>query len=336
MDGDHVYLPTQEQLDEHEREQNDGSHKPPSDRPKVTKFRFKSSRSKRRRDRDDDDDDDRDHHHHRHNRRHRHRSEDKDDSTRRGPSRRSHRHRGRSKSPSPPRPPKDPFAPDPLDPETAFRESLFDAMADDEGAAYWEGIYGQPIHIYPPPNPDSNSSSRGHLEQMTDDQYADYVLRKMWEKTHAGLLEARARREKEKHKQKEEDEQRRRERMRIEKEMETSLAKGEERRRRRKWEGYLRKWDEWDGLSEGGIPWPEGVGGADVGEVSKFFEVGLEGVEDKVGRLKEERVRWHPDKMLQRFGGKVGEGVMKDVTAVFQVVDGLLGDLRKRSSGGRR
>ncbi|KAK4227683.1 hypothetical protein QBC38DRAFT_477103 [Podospora fimiseda] len=325
-DYDDACLPTQEQLDEHLREldeylqkKTDPNDKPSSDRPKVTKFRFKSSRSNRHRDRDDD----------RHDR-----SEEQEEESR-GRKRSSHhrrhhhhhRHRhSRSKSP-PPAP--NPWAPNPLDRETAFRESLFDAMADDEGAAYWEGIYGQPIHIYPPPGTSSSArgGAGGHLEQMTDDQYADYVLRKMWEKTHAGLLEARAREKMAKEKQKEEDELRRKERARIEKEMERSLAKGEERRRRRKWEGYLRKWEEWDGLSEDRIPWPEGVGVP--GEVKRFFEVGLEGVEDKVGRLKEERVRWHPDKMLQRFGGKVGKGVMKDVTAVFQVVDGLFGELRR-------
>ena len=44
------------------------------------------------------------------------------------------------------------------DPEAAFRESLFDAMADDEGAAFWEGVYGQPIHVYERP---AVSDSRG-------------------------------------------------------------------------------------------------------------------------------------------------------------------------------
>lgn len=40
--------------------------------------------------------------------------------------------------------------------------------------------------------------------------------------------------------------------------------------------------------------------------------------------LKRERVRWHPDKMLQRAGGlEIDEGVMRGVTAVFQVLDRL-------------
>lgn len=46
--------------------------------------------------------------------------------------------------------------------------------------------------------------------------------------------------------------------------------------------------------------------------------------------LKLERVRWHPDKVQQRFGGAVDEGTMKVVTGVFQVVDGLVEEERKR------
>jgi hypothetical protein len=46
--------------------------------------------------------------------------------------------------------------------------------------------------------------------------------------------------------------------------------------------------------------------------------------------LKVERVRWHPDKVQQRFGGAVDEGTMKVVTGVFQVVDDLVEEERKR------
>ncbi|KAK0737008.1 hypothetical protein B0T21DRAFT_364230 [Apiosordaria backusii] len=61
--------------------------------------------------------------------------------------------------------------------------------------------------------------------------------------------------------------------------------------------------------------------------------LGLEEIGEKefVARLKEERVRWHPDKIQQKLGGSdtVDPKVMKDVTAVFQVVDGLWGEMRK-------
>jgi hypothetical protein len=48
--------------------------------------------------------------------------------------------------------------------------------------------------------------------------------------------------------------------------------------------------------------------------------------------LKIERVRWHPDKVQQRFAGAVDEGTMKVVTGVFQVVDSLVEEERKKTS----
>jgi hypothetical protein len=48
--------------------------------------------------------------------------------------------------------------------------------------------------------------------------------------------------------------------------------------------------------------------------------------------LKVERVRWHPDKVQQRFGGTVDEGTMKVITGVFQVVDSLVEEERKRQA----
>lgn len=215
-------------------------------------------------------------------------------------------------------------------------------MADDEGAAYWEAIYGQPIHIYS--NPEHVNPATGHLEKMTDEEYAEYVRQKMWEKTHAGLLEEREKRKKQKEEQAKKDEERRR----IEKEMERSFKRGEERRLKRSWrtrfERYLQKWEEWVKDAAPGaekIPWPIGVerdeeGGFRAGEVRTFFVNGLgleeTGEKEFVARLKEERVRWHPDKIQQRLlggSGTVDKGVMRDVTAVFQVVDGLWGELRR-------
>ncbi len=49
--------------------------------------------------------------------------------------------------------------------------------------------------------------------------------------------------------------------------------------------------------------------------------------------LKAERVRWHPDKVQQRFGGVVDDGTMKLVTGVFQVVDSMVEEERKRMDG---
>lgn len=246
---------------------------------------------------------------------------------------RSHRHhrhrRRRSRSPTPP----NPHEPEPLDPEAAFRESLFDAMADDEGAAYWEGVYGQPVHVYP----QDKVGPQGELERMTEEEYAAYVRQKMWEKTHAGLLEERARRE-EQRKKKEREERHNR---KLQQDMEQSLRRGDERRLKRRWvklwEEYISAWDRWDG-TPATIHWPlvEGRKGEEFDEqdVRTFFTRGLEleeiGEAAFVTKLKDERVRWHPDKIQQRLGGKVDEKTMRDVTAIFQIIDRLWADMRRK------
>ncbi|KAK0630808.1 hypothetical protein B0T17DRAFT_607608 [Bombardia bombarda] len=293
-------------------------------RSKTTKFRFKSSRdsesSRRhrssRRDEDDnndnnDDDSSRRHRHHR--RHHRRRHDDDDDDTK---DKDNDRDRDRDPEPRPHRHHHHP----------AFRESLFDAMADDEGAAYWEGVYGQPIHVYGEPTVQTTDPHTGaaKAEHMTDDEYAAYVRQKMWEKTHAGLLEERARREERRKEERRAEE----ERGRVREEVERSLRRGERRRRGREARGR------WEGYGVGG----DGEKREELAErVRAFFVEGLdlEGVGEKefAARLKEERVRWHPDKMQQRLGGTVDEAVMRDVTMIFQIIDRLWNDTRKGGGG---
>ncbi|KAI1355548.1 hypothetical protein F5Y01DRAFT_310434 [Xylaria sp. FL0043] len=299
---------------------------------KTSKFRFKSKhsrshRSSRRDDRDrdrspnadytrDHDGESRRHHRHRHHHRHK-------------------RRRTRSRSPTPP----NPHEPPPLDAEAAFRESLFDAMADDEGAAYWEGVYGQPIHVYSQTRPSAGGPEGGEqLERMDDDEYAAYVRQRMWEKTHQGLLEERARRE-ERQRQKEREGE---EAARLTREMEASLRRGEERRVKKgwkeRWDKYAKAWEGWDGTLEG-MAWPVSSGRREDVEsaaVREFYVMGIDPVEvgetEFLGRLKDERVRWHPDKIQQRLGGRVDGAVMRDVTAVFQIVDKLWTDTRSKQT----
>ncbi|EMT70273.1 hypothetical protein FOC4_g10008719 [Fusarium odoratissimum] len=221
----------------------------------------------------------------------------------------------------------------PLDPDAAFRESLFDAMADDEGAAYWESVYGQPVHVYP----NERVGPTGHLEQMTDEEYASYVRQKMWEKTNAGLLEERARREEAKKRKASED----RRAQKLQEDMEYSIRRGEERRERRRWEqrweDYTKAWINWEGTPTE-IAWPvEGGRIEDVDEptVREFFVNGLNpqeiGEKSFVAKLRDERVRWHPDKIQQKLGGQVDEETMKGVTAVFQIIDKLWTESRPKT-----
>ena len=273
---------------------------------------------------------------HKSHRSHRHRSSSRRRSSRDRSSRRDRddegrrhrRRRRRGRSPTPPNPHEEP----PLDPEAAFRESLFDAMADDEGAAYWEGVYGQPVHVYP----NERVGPQGELERMTDEEYAAYVRQKMWEKTHEGLLEERKKREEARQAREKQEKERRR----VAKEIERSLLMGEERRNQRlwaeRWQDYLERWTAWDGTVDR-IPWPvKSTSRKDVSEdaVKSFFLGCLkqESTDERefAQNLKDERVRWHPDKIQQKLGGQVDEDVMKDVTAIFQTIDRLWNDTRRK------
>jgi hypothetical protein len=331
------------------------------DQARGTKFKFKA-KSKRSRRQDEEDDS--------HRSRKRRRSHDEEDSHR---SSRPHQHKERKHKYHEPLD-DDPSAYDDsfdnnarssnyLDPDIAFRESLFDAMADDEGAAFWEGVYGQPIHVYP----NTKEGPQGELEQMNDEEYAEYVRGKMWEKTHQHVLEERVKREEaRKRRRAEEDrwwredaareernEKERRERTAFEKKVEASLRRGEERKARKRWqEAWQRYIEGWERFKEvvavkskeedslegkagrGIIPWPVENGKwkhTKKEDVEDFFRNAVPTDADLSTVLKAERVRWHPDKMQQRFGAnKLDEETVRTITAVFQVVDRLWTDMREK------
>lgn len=280
-----------------------------------------------------------------------------------------------------------PFPREPADPDQpasadSFRDSLFDALADDEGAQYWESVYSQPIHVYPRP---AVKTAKGGLEDMNDDAYAAYVKTKMWERKHPDIVLERERSEK-RRKEEEEEKTRRREEF-VRRKEQTAWERAERRGARRHgrdseedgeekyertvpdgewdsprdsagkkerqseytaaWSRYLTAWDKLkhDLLNERNtseqastapskrIPWP-------VLDSKPVIKANIEGFmrhapadqdRTKVQILKAERVRWHPDKIQQRFAGKVDEGTMKLVTGVFQVVDALFEEERKRA-----
>ncbi|KAF2150079.1 hypothetical protein K461DRAFT_281324 [Myriangium duriaei CBS 260.36] len=259
------------------------------------------------------------------------------------------------------------------DPDSAFAASLFDALADDEGAAgYWEGVYSQPVHVYARPkvrreegggDGQGEDRNEGELEDMTDEEYVAYVKRRMWERLHPEEVREVRRREERERERGREKREREEKKYRKDEEEETdplgvqaALNRGTARRSKREvmrwvglWRDYQARWAEVDVKR---LPWPTESGAAPtvdergVKEVKAFFAgvkaalpaiLGEEGGEIKdedvnaanKAVLKAERFRWHPDKMMQRFGKALEEGdVMSRITAVFQVIDGLLGELK--------
>ncbi|KAK6543792.1 hypothetical protein TWF694_000524 [Orbilia ellipsospora] len=221
-------------------------------------------------------------------------------------------------------------------PETAFQESLFEAMADDEGASYWEGVYGQPIHVYSRPKIENE---KGELEMMTDEEYASYVRQRMYEKTDEYLEKEKRRinKEREREKRREEEEQvewERRERERLYREKERRERKSSEKTLKA-WAEYVKLWGDITnkGQTDGRVqvPWPVESGKQrDVSKdaIESFFRTAPE--KRSYGEiLRIERVRWHPDKALQRWGReKVSEEMLQGITAVFQIVDSLWAEER--------
>lgn len=255
-----------------------------------------------------------------------------------------------------------------VDPDRAFRESLFDALGDDEGANFWEGVYGQPIHKYPNQYIDEET---GELETMDDEEYAQYVRRKMWEKSREGVEAAReeARRDKARRKAQEE-------RIRANEpqdqsstagphnnfvfdfEIEASLQRGQRRKDQKRWRAlwkdYLQRWESLQDLAQNHdqreseatlflrnkMAWPVESGqrrDVNAEEIQRFVRSGAQATESDpesranalAAAVKVERVRWHPDKIQQRYGSlEIDEATMKGVTATFQVLDQMWNDLR--------
>jgi len=49
--------------------------------------------------------------------------------------------------------------------------------------------------------------------------------------------------------------------------------------------------------------------------------------------IKSERVRWHPDKIQQRYGFmQIDEHTLQGVTAVFQVFDAIWNEIREKAT----
>ncbi|KAL9622847.1 MAG: hypothetical protein Q9160_002773 [Pyrenula sp. 1 TL-2023] len=249
-----------------------------------------------------------------------------------------------------------------LPPDSAFRESLFDALGDDEGAAFWERVYGQPVHNYQ--NTQWNLET-GELERMTDDDYVAFVRRKMWEKSREGIEtareEERIKRKKEKEAQTKQNSQKTNGGMDYEqscfnRDVDAALRRGCERNkmqaRLESWKAYQQSWFHLDSLIEkindgtyksskrdvslrDNIAWP--VFSRQWGDVNEenveLFMKGAAGptTSDQSGYwqaftrvLKGERIRWHPDKIQQRYGAiYIDDQTRRGVTTVFQILDEL-------------
>lgn len=240
-------------------------------------------------------------------------------------------------------------------------------MGDDEGAAYWESVYGQPIHNYPD---EKRNTETGELDKMSEEEYIAFVRRGMWERSWEGIEAQKEERKREISREQQQQTQTGRRRKTetagegeagatsFEREVGESLKRGEHRKKRKMWREmwntYEHSWDDLYSLAKSRsaaadgaddkvvhlrnqLVWPVESGRRkDVGpqEIERFMVKtagSLVGMDDPGGELRQllsnlklERVRWHPDKVQQRFGAlNINEWTLKGVTEVFQIMDRL-------------
>lgn len=189
---------------------------------------------------------------------------------------------------------------------------------------------------------------------MTDEEYSAYVRAKIYEKSHEHIIEERERREKERQRLKTSKDQTSKmeaEHDEFQRRVQESLKRGEARKAVKQskdaWTKYTVQWEELkknvehDKLTQVAardiIPWPVQSGRwKDVSkeEIERFLRNAASGEDEPGTLLKGERVKWHPDKVQQRFGEQgIDSETMKLVTAVFQVVDRMWSDLRNQKTG---
>jgi hypothetical protein len=84
------------------------------------------------------------------------------------------------------------------------------------------------------------------------------------------------------------------------------------------------------------IPWPVLSGQFDdvtKESVEEFFQNAPPPNVKLLPLLKNDRIRWHPDKMQQQFGArKIDVETIRHVTAVFQIIDRMYSDFKVRST----
>ncbi|MCJ1310607.1 hypothetical protein MMC25_004272 [Agyrium rufum] len=265
-----------------------------------------------------------------------------------------------------------------LDAEQAFRESLFDALADDEGADYWSHVYGQPIHTH----------DTDLLHTMAEEEYVAYVRRKMWERSpqyieleRQRIVRERKQRvgEEERRRAADDDTERRRGRRKAKRRAEgsdfaspgweTSSNLNHTRSTKdwqKSWSRYLDGWKKLptrhtNSRTEPPIDMDQTRQAKNSKEIllctilpypvlsNQYVDVTAAAVRsflcnyhndeagpnqlDLLSILKAERVRWHPDKVEQMYGGRDGElGIdtcsLRVVTDVFQIIEAFFSEVK--------
>lgn len=253
--------------------------------------------------------------------------------------------------------------------EARFRDKLFDAMDDDDRLDRLEASLN--AHI---PSRYSDQHQRQHQSsssttgldpsQMNDEEYAEWIRKGMWERTHKSEVDAETQREREREQRRERDRRARDEIEREEKEREVKRRRiREEKEKRRKQDAYRDYKTRWDHLTRTAasiasssssssslnllpltsLPWPTFLPLSTVDDLTKdsisSFLLASDHIDarDKTRkqRIREALLAYHPDRYVGRYLMAIEEGerdrVRELVVRITTLLNALAEDEAKRS-----
>lgn len=195
--------------------------------------------------------------------------------------------------------------------ESEWNERLFDAMIDDEG----QDFHSSQFNSYWQPTPD-DVGRRSNVNMMTDEEYRQYIVSGIYERTHADEIKAEKAKQEKRKKDKEK------------KEKEQAKMRAEEAKREREREatrkirliqkiGASRKkyQDQWKAFEDTAastkklhlkdIPWPFTGSELSKHAVKDFLLYDIPESTDQKKAIRKELLRYHPDKFMQRVSSRI-------------------------------
>lgn len=243
--------------------------------------------------------------------------------------------------------------------EAHFRAKMFDALADDARLDALEAsLNAQPDdHLWGVPASDANAPP----QTMDDEEYAEWVRRGMWRRTHRDEVEAEERRVKEKEERKERERLAHRTIERAEKEKEARRAERKAEREQEKragaWASYRALWDALNSAAAAAsvvsddhvsaakltfrdVPWPVYPSPVDVEPLTKdaiasfLLATDHSALKTRKQCLREALLSYHPDRFVGRYVGLirlseralVQEGIGRVIRALNTLTEEDAGD----------
>lgn len=220
--------------------------------------------------------------------------------------------------------------------ESEWNERLFDAMIDDEG----QDFHSSHFNSYWQPTPDDRPTGRHNVNHMSDEEYRQYIVNGIYERTHADEIKFEKERQ-EKRKKAEEAKaqaqaQARQEEAKREREREATRKIRQLQKLGISRKQYQAQWEAFDNKSTStkklrlkDIPWP--IAGSEVTKtaVKDFLLYDIQDLAEQKKVIRKEQLRYHPDKFMQKISGRLVENQeeQKSISERINHISSCLNDI---------